>query len=183
MNRLRPTIETARESYRAERYEGDLGELALSSPSQPRRRGRLAVGGLAFAASLLIGLTFFPEEQPTPAVKRELVASSAPTTAPATSPRKPSLLGQFARLSRTREAAARHATQRPSLATATSPIKLGQRARPSTLAFTRPKRPNVNAAALAGRTRPTPPATPATKSLSPPSIGLRSLNDAISLGT
>ncbi len=166
MSDLRNQLSSAGEAYRQAAYDGDLGELAFAEHAdKPRRRSRrMAAWGLALAASLLGVIALLPEES-APTLKPKLRLAEAVRVSPARTER-PSLMSQMTRLSSGRS------DSRPRL---------------SLSAFRAPRlttlKPNAAAITQAGSLPTTSKrSTSRRRELSTPSLTLRSLNDAISLG-
>lgn len=180
MSELRDQLDRARGAYESARYPGDLGELALAEPPRPNRAWRQAAWGVAIAASLLLAVSLLPEPpSPDP---NEPIAATSESTPGRPKIERPKLLAQMGRLERLSRPK-RLSINRPKAllrtlsATLTRPpVRLKPATRPTPVGLTTPT-----------TTTPSTPrvreSEPRRRGLASPSFALRSLNDAISLGT
>lgn len=183
MSELRDQLEAARVAYAGERYSGDLGDVALRR--WPRRR-RVARSVIAVAAAAAIAIALLPEEASDSEADRPALA--AMTASPLAMNHETDWLTRSKRVNKYRGAAKRVATL---LAQREAGV-IGQRPWASPLGFARPKPP---AAAPPGaltpadstptkrRAKTVPSTITRPLSLSPPSLAVRSLNHAISVGS
>ncbi len=176
MSELRDQLEQAREAYDAARYPGDLGELALAEPARPNRAWRRGAWGVAIAASLLAVIALRregPMPEPTP-------SAAAPATRVVTE--RPKLMAQMNRLERFARPK-RIRLNRPAVLLDTASAKLA----PPPLRLKPATRPTLVRLAAPTTTTPSMPLArepqPRRRRLASPSFALRSMNDAISLGT